>query len=167
MVTLKDVMELYSKEYRDLTRNRSNQNRRFRECVKQSKADLHLAQALQRTECTDLLDREFRLYSWIVIIGYYTMYHAAEALLARKGIGMGSHAGVADTLSALQDEGMLDCSKDTFDYGGILKNAHGIRKSVNYVELRSIKRKRSGAFLENTVTPFITRIFNFLSEDLS
>lgn len=80
---------------------------------------------------------------------------------------MRSHAGVADTLSALQDDGKLDCSKDTYDYCEVLKRAHSVRKNVNYVELKSIGRDRSGVFLADTVRPFIARVFNFLGEDLS
>jgi uncharacterized protein (UPF0332 family) len=135
--------------------------------VKQAKADLHFAEALQDTGCDDLLDREYRLYSWVGIISYYAMYHTAEALLARKGVGMRSHAGVAETLSAMQDDGKLDCSKDTYDYSDVLKRALGFRKNANYVELRSIGRERSGAFLTATVRPFIARVFSFLSEDLT
>ena len=107
-----------------------------------------------RAAVDDLTDAEFGIaherYKWSTIQGYYSMFHAARALLFSAGYRESSHRCLAVAIDALYVEtGQL--GREYFEY---LYGAMGMREKADYRtqfsdESARLIVKRAEEFLDN------------------
>lgn len=73
--------------------------------VKRGRSDVFLARLLMKisTEAKNkqalLIDPNYECFPWVIIAGYYGMYHAATAAIAQKGLKARSHVATVAALA--------------------------------------------------------------------
>src|SRR4030043_230034 len=109
----------------------------FRECLSRGKIiqfpqGKRLVDKELNSACNDLVDAKFGLehsrYKWSTIQGYYSMYHAARALIYSAGYRERSHYCLLVALQELfVDRGIL-----TPDFVESFRNSMRLRETADY-----------------------------------
>ena len=60
---------------------------------------------LERSKHTKDVDNDFK---WTIVQAYYSMFHAAKAILYQIGLKEKSHRCIADALEKLSEEGLIE-----------------------------------------------------------
>ena len=135
-------------------------NRDFEKCLKnrrivpQDHAD-KLIDAELETAKEDLEETKLSLehgrFKWATIQGYYSMFHAARALLFAKGYREKSHVCLKYAIQALYvEEGVLDKKYvDQFDVTMLLRETADYKREFSK-ESAQIAMKNAEAFLAET-----------------
>jgi len=72
-------------------------------------------------------------FKWAIVKGYYSVFHAAKAILISMGYNERSHIGIAEFLNILSKEGKLE-SRYVVDFKAAMSARQGADYQYDYSE---------------------------------
>ena len=117
-----------------------------------SEISLHMNVAFERLTAAEYL-LEKGLYSDAVNRGYYSMFHAANAILLDRGITIKTHSGLIATFG----QELIQSGEIERKYGRMFANAEELREKSDYSLSFQITKEQAECLLQDART-FVTMI---------
>lgn len=162
------------KEQKEISENNFEESRKVKLYLARSKDDFLWATAVKKIIENPKIRSELKLpenyqniYHWLIIVSYYSMYHAATAAIAKRKIKCESHKATIASLAkhyATEEELEFDfIEKLNYIYIGYIETGRDRRRGAQY-NVGKIYSEQESYKIYEYAGKFVERLSSMLEE---